>query len=238
MNEYTRYAVFYAPAADTALARLSAAWLGWDAQNAVATAQPRFYGVDMAQVTATPRKYGFHGTLKPPFRLAQGTTVEGLSNALQAFCAATAPVVLDGLEVRGLGRFLALLPTGDTTGLAALSAELVRTFDRFRAPLNDREVARRRPERLTDRQRTNPDLWGYPFVFEDFRFHLTLSGPRDGADMVTLQRAAQDHFAAAIEGPFLVDALTLFGERPDGMFKVLHRYDMTGSSRDSTISTV
>ena len=51
-----------------------------------------------------------------------------------------------------------------------------RRLDPFRAPLTPSERARRRPEDLDPRRRALLDRWGYPHVFEAFRFHMTLTG--------------------------------------------------------------
>ena len=237
MENYRRYAVFYAPDRASDLAQRAASWLGWDVHAGGAAAQPVIDGLDLAEATATPRKYGFHGTLKPPFRLAEGTDAAGLSAGLEAFAAQTAPVRLDGIEVSALGRFVALTPTGDTAALSTLAGAVVAGFEPFRAPLTEAEIAKRNPDKLSARQRASLDRWGYPHVFEDFRFHLTLSGPRTPDQISPLVAAARAHFGTVIDGPLTLDALTLFGERPDGMFEVVHRYPLTGSRAASAAAT-
>ncbi|MEL6600002.1 MAG: DUF1045 domain-containing protein, partial [Pseudomonadota bacterium] len=117
---FDRYAVYFTPGGD--LARVGAAWLGWDLSTGATVPHPDVPGIDVEAATRTPRKYGLHATIKPPFRLAEGRTVEGLAKDLEAFCRAQPPVTFEGLALSRLGRFLALLPEGDQTHLSALAA--------------------------------------------------------------------------------------------------------------------
>lgn len=224
-----RYAIYYAPPPGP-FAEAAAAWLGWDAERGVAVPQPGGAGLarSMAEITAEPRKYGFHGTMKAPFRLAPGVTAGDLQSALGAFAARRPGVVLDGLRMVNLEGFLAFVPEGDEAGLNALAADVVLALDPFRAPLTEAEVARRRPERLTARQRELLGLHGYPYVLEEFRFHLTLSGPLEAAFAPEVAAAAGRHFAGLVPRPFPVADLCLMGEAADGRFHLLHRVALAG----------
>lgn len=226
MEPMKRYAVYYAPPAGEFATR-AAAWLGWDAASGCEVAPPDL-GLPAAEITRDPRKYGFHGTIKPPFRLAEGKTVDGLTAAIASLAAQLAPVQMPGLRLHDLDGFLALTPEGDAAEFQGLAAETVRGLDAFRAPLTEAEIARRRPDRLTARQRELLDLWGYPYVMEEFRFHLTLT---DRLEPEMAERAATilaAHFAPVLPAPFTVADLCLFGEAGDGRFHLLHRYALSG----------
>ena len=226
MEPIKRYAVYYAPPAGDFADRASA-WLGWDAARGQMVTQPGL-GLDAAAITTEPRRYGFHGTIKPPFRLAPGRDHAGLGAALADLAANLAPVTLPGLRLKNLDGFLALVPEGDTAPLRDLAAAVVERLDVFRAPLNEAEIARRRPERLSPRQRELLDLWGYPYVMEEFRFHLTLTDrlPPDQADGVAdILRA---HFAPVLPRPFVIGSLCLCGQVESGQFHLLHRYTLSG----------
>ncbi len=226
MDQMKRYAVYYAPPAGEFAARASQ-WLGWDpATGRVLT--PPDLGLPAEEITRDPRKYGFHGTIKPPFRLAEGQSEAGLREALAGLSARLAPVVLSGLSLKSLGGFLALVPEGDTAPLLALAAGVVRDLDRFRAALNAAEIAKRRPERLAPRQRELLDAFGYPFVMEEFRFHLTLTDRLAGDQAVEAARILAAHFVPVLPRPFTVADLCLFGEARDGRFHLLHRYPLSG----------
>ena len=128
---YTRFAIYYVPPS-SALADFGSAWLGWDlicGMPVEALAISGRYGV-----TASPRKYGFHGTLKPPFRLRNWYDTARLAQSVQELAACTAPAACTGLKLSRLGRFLALTPTGDTAALGQLASVFVTQLDAFRAP--------------------------------------------------------------------------------------------------------
>lgn len=224
MSDFQRYAVYHLPD-DAGLSAFGANWLGWDVATGAPVPQ---YDVDgIAGITATPRKYGFHGTLKPPFRLADGHTAEALQDAIAAFAAKTTPFSVDGLKIAQLGRFLALVPDGDTAELARFAFACVTTFDDFRRPAGEAEIARRRAAGLTPYQDEMLLRWGYPFVSDAFRFHLTLSGKLGAED---LARAALDaeSLLPVLPTPYRFESVCLAGERPDGMFELIHRYALIG----------
>jgi putative phosphonate metabolism protein len=229
MTRYDRYAIYYAPPPG-ALADFAARWLGWDAATGRAVAHPWVQGLprDVAALTQTPRKYGFHGTIKPPFRLAEGQQAESLHGAAADLAARLAPVTLNGLALHRLGGFLALTPEGDATALAALAADVVIGLDAFRAPADAAEIARRRPDRLSPRQRDLLDRWGYPYVLEEFRFHLTLTGDLTPDEARAVEAALAPVVAPLLPRPFVVDQLCLFGQGTDGRFRILHRYTLSG----------
>lgn len=226
MADMKRFALYYAPQPG-AFADLADRWLGRDPISGQPCPQPDL-GLPAAEITRDPRRYGFHGTIKPPFRLAAGTTPDDLAEAVQAVASRLKPISLPGLRMKNIDGFLALVPEGDATPLQQLGAEVVRDLDPLRAPLTEAEIARRRPERLTPRQRELLDRWGYPFVMEEFRFHLTLTDRLD-ADMADrAAKALAAHFAPVLPRPFVIDDLCLFGEPEDGQFRLLHRYRLTG----------
>lgn len=229
MQDCERYAIYWMPE-DGALADLTAAWLGWDALRGVPVRHPDVPGLPrpVAEITVTPRKYGFHGTVKPPFRLADGMTPQRLREAARAFCSGQRPVVLPGLALHRIGGFVALAPEGDDAALQALAAAAVAGLDAFRAPPDASEIARRRPERLTPRQRGHLARWGYPYVMEDFRFHLTLTGDLPDAEAAQVEDALRAPLAPVLPRPFRIDSLCLAGQGRDGMFRLLHRYTLSG----------
>lgn len=219
---YTRFAVYYLPAPG-ALAAFGAEWLGWDVERGAHASQPDVPGLD--DITMTPRKYGFHGTLKPPFRLAEGTTFEGLTEAVEAMAQGCAPAQAPGLRLARLGNFLALVPEGDQSGIARVAAACVTELDAFRAPAGEAELARRRKAGLSARQEELLRQWGYPYVLEEFRFHLTLSGRLEGD--TDWEAIAAAHLPP-LPAPFEMSEVALTGERADGRFELIQRYALTG----------
>ena len=227
---FTRYAIFHTPGPGP-LADFCIGWLGWDVLNG----KPADRGtvgklpIPPDAITETPRKYGFHGTIKPPFRLAADLTEADLIASLEAFCAQTAPVTVEGLELAQLGRFLALVPVGDEGALNSLAAEVVQRFDKFRAPLTEAELARRRARPLSPRQETLLQQWGYPYVMQEFRYHLTLTSKLPKAQTSATREALLPHLTPLLPTPFMMDSLSLVGEGQNGRFRVIKRCPLTAS---------
>ena len=224
-----RYAIYYAPDAGD-FADFTASWLGWDPHLGQTVAHPSVESLPqgVADLTATPRKYGFHGTIKPPFHLAPGTDANGLREACEALSVRLAPVTLPGLQLVDLHGFVALTPLGDTTALATMAAEVVMALDTFRAPPGPAEIARRKPDQMTDRQREMLAQWGYPYVMDQFQFHLTLTGSLTPADSAATLTALRPHLTPLLPKPFILRDLVLFGQGQDSLFRILHRYPLSG----------
>ena len=221
---YTRFAIYYVPPA-SALADFGAAWLGWDLIRGMPVEALAISGRD--GVTASPRKYGFHGTLKPPFRLRHGYDAARLAQSVQELAACTTPAACTGLKLSRLGRFLALTPTGDTAALGQLAAVFVTQLDAFRAPPTAQDLAKRRQRRLSERQDANLERWGYPYVLDEFRFHLTLTGKLP-KDQIENWIAVLENALPALPEPFEINSVALVGERADGQFELIERFDLSG----------
>lgn len=231
MAQFERYAVYYAPEPG-ALADFGAAWLGWDAARGQDAAHPRIPDLPqtVAQLTETPRKYGFHGTLKPPFRLVDGATQARLEVAVADLAQTLAPAHMPGLALEQIGGFVALIPTGDTAGLERIASACVKELDPFRAPLSAEDLIRRNAARLSEAQKELLGRWGYPFVMEEFRFHLTLTGNLPPEAAAAVRAALAPQLAPLIARPFVIRDICLFGEARDGRFHILHRYALSGSA--------
>ena len=175
-----RYAIYFAPAAGSDLARFADRWLGRDAQTGEAVPQPELDDLDadrLRALTEAPRHYGFHGTLKPPFHLAQGCDVDDLRRAMAGFAARQAVFEIAALHLRAIGDFLALVPADPAPALSSLADACVTEFDAYRVAPDAAELAKRHAAGLTPRQAELLARWGYPYVLDEFRFHLTLTGP-------------------------------------------------------------
>jgi putative phosphonate metabolism protein len=229
MKNYSRYAAYFAPRPGP-LAEFADAWLGWSATDGREVAHPDIPGLPapVSDLTATPRKYGFHGTLKPPFRIVEGRGRQDLEAAVHALSQTQPPVVMPSLRLARLGGFLALVPEGDTTDLAAFAATVVKELDGFRAPAGEAELARRRAAGLTPAQEAHLRAWGYPYVLSEFKFHLTLTGQLPTDDAERVRAALAPVMEPRLPQPFVVEDLCLFGEAEDGWFHLLHRYALTG----------
>jgi len=228
----TRYALYFTPSADSCWHAAGARWLGRDAFTGAACEQVDVPGVPpqaLARLTADARRYGFHATLKAPFRLAAGFTEAHLLKMARAFCAVQKTLVLRQLHVAPHRGFLAL-QAGDEQDeeIRALAMRCVAYFDLLRAAPSDAELARRRPG-LTPVQEALLQRWGYPHTGELFHFHMTLTGALDDiapAAVTSLRETAARHFAdAARREPLTIGALTILREtHPGAPFLVWKRF--------------
>ena len=120
------------------------------------------------------------------------------------------------------------MPEGEIADLAQLAATVVKELDPYRAPLTPEDMIRRGVSKLKGRQRDLLDRWGYPYVMEEFRFHMTLTGRLEPEEAAPVEAALAPLLAPLLPAPFVIGALTLFGEAGDGRFHILHRYALSG----------
>lgn len=199
MSNFPRYAIYYLPPPGSALDRFGASLLGYDVfSGADVPFPPEILEAvpDWAEVTTDPRKYGFHATLKAPTALAPGLTEAELLWACATFAETPRAIPVITPAVQAIGSFFALMPAAASEELQQLAADCVRSFDSFRAPLSNEDRARRKPAQLTPRQVQYLDQWGYPYVMEEFRFHMTLTGSLPPDRQQELFGRLREQFAA------------------------------------------
>lgn len=228
MTDYQRYAVYYAPKADSDLAAFGNSWLGRDPETGREMGRPAAIGLadgEVAAITVSPSRYGFHGTLKPPFALKDGQTRDQLESAIADYCATVPSVTCGPLLLKSIGSFIALIPTAPTDQLGALASGLVRGLDGFRQPEDEAAKNKRRASGLSDRQEDYLVRWGYPYVMEEFRFHLTLTDKLDPDRMMRVRDAVAPIVAPLCEAPFTISDVCLFGDPGAGRpFDLLRRF--------------
>ena len=220
----SRYAVYFAPDRYSPWRSFGAHWLGRDEHDSGVLPQPLVEGIspnELERITQEPRRYGFHATLKAPFRLADGHDETRLMSRLGALARQLKPVALSPLKVTTLGAFVALTPhvAGNQlpADLQALAAACVTEIDDLRAPLTQQELARRRSTALDARQTELLNLYGYPHVLERFRLHMTLTGPVEAPVAQQVMRAVAPKIAQLnANTPLWLDRLCLFVERQPG----------------------
>jgi putative phosphonate metabolism protein len=215
-----RYAIYFSPAKHSAWWNFGAHWLGRDEHDNTALPQPAVADIgpeDLKALTAEPRRYGIHATLKAPFHLSAGHQEADLVARLGRLAQTLAPVALGPLQLATLGNFVALVPQAPPADLQTLAAACVTGLDDLRAPLTEAELARRRSAGLDAREAELLALHGYPHVLERFRFHMTLTGPVD-ADTAQRVRQALAGEASRLnaQAPLSLDRLCLFVEQGPG----------------------
>ncbi|MFZ6726645.1 DUF1045 domain-containing protein [Undibacterium sp. MH2W] len=232
----SRYALYFAPEQQSPWWQAGCKWLGRDpaAQRTLEQIRlPHVMPTVLHRLTNDARRYGFHATLKAPFRLAEGFDLHALDAALTAFCAQQQPVVIPSPQVEWIGDFLALRPDKHATeaeinAINTLAMQCVSHFDYLRAPLRPEELARRQQQQLSARQLRLLQHWGYPYTAEEYRFHMTLTDALNNTDAAdAIERGARRHFDIA--EPLSIQSIALFVEAaPGDPFTLVRRYSFDG----------
>lgn len=231
-----RYALYYAPRPGEGLAMAATQWLGRNPESGQARALRPVPGIAMErleQITADPRLYGFHGTLKAPIALADGLSERDFVDAVGKFAAGERAFAVPALKLAELSDFLALVPAARCPELNDLADRCVVEFDEFRRPAGEAELARRRAAGLSPRQDELLVRWGYPYVLEHWRFHLTLTGRLpDEAERTKIAALLHQRFASFLDRPLPVSDLCIFRQPAPGRpFVVLARFRLGGGRR-------
>ena len=213
MASFPRYAIYYVSAPGSALDRFGAELLGYDARSGEDIPFPDgvLHAVpDWHALTQDPRKYGFHATLKAPFALAQGKTEAELLAACADFADAARPAPVITPVVGAISGFIAVIAKERSEELERFAADCVTALDSFRAPLTAADRARRNPQRLTPRQCEYLDRWGYPYVMDEFRFHMTLTGRLDPSRREAVLTMLRHRFAIIGLERLAIDRIAVF----------------------------
>jgi len=212
-----RFAVYYAPPMASDWWREGCRWLQRDPHTQAVLEAPSVPGLNgnLAELTREPRRYGWHATLVAPFRAAPGVTATQVHSHALAWAARQQPFDVP-VQVTQLDGFIAVVPVAADaadradarSAVGALAADAVRACAALRAPPTAAELERRRTMQLSARQEALMLAWGYPFVFEEFRFHMTLSNRVGSADARAIQSWWQARLPAL--GPLPLDGAALF----------------------------
>lgn len=231
MSNSPRYAIYYVPERKSALDRFGSQLLGYDAWSGEHLPFPADVTqtvADWGDLTADPRKYGFHATLKAPFALAEGQTERGLIDACAAFVETPRPVPVIRPVVDCISGFIAVIPAERSRQLEQLAADCVTGFDSFRAPLTEQDRARRNPDKLAPRQRDYLDRWGYPYVMDEFRFHMTLTGRLNETRRGGVLEMLRDRFSSVGLPSLAIDRIALFRQEDrDSRFCIVESWPLT-----------
>jgi putative phosphonate metabolism protein len=228
MSTHPRYAIYFASAPGSQLDRFGASLLGYDAfsgENLPFPADIMRMTPDWRDLTRDPRKYGFHATLKAPLSLADGRTEAHVLAACQSFADRPRPIPVIRPVLDSISGFIAVVPAEPAAELEQFAADCTSEFDAFRAPLTPEDRARRNPSALTPRQREYLDRWGYPYVMEEFRFHMTLTGRLNAERREPILSMLRHRFSSLDIETLAIDRLALFRqERVDSRFSILDHW--------------
>ena len=230
MATYPRYAIYYVSAPGSDLDRFGAHTLGYDAFSGEDLPFPdgiMQMAPDWCDLTQEPRKYGFHATLKAPFSLARGKTEAELLAACESFAATPRPIAVIRPIVDSISGFIAVVPAEPSPELERLASECTTEFESFRAPLTEEDRARRNPCALTPRQREYLDRWGYPYVMEDFRFHMTLTGRLSAERRIPVLTMLRHRFSEIGLKTLPIDRIAVFRQDDsDSRFRIVRHWKL------------
>lgn len=230
MSDQPRYAIYFVPAADSALYRFGTALLGYDALGRKDVSQPQALTdaiPDWHALTDDPRRYGFHATLKAPFYLGSGTDEAALIAAFEQFATTPRAIPIITPVVRLLRHFVAIVNDAPNPDLAALADACVAEFESFRAPLTAKDRERRLKSKLTGNQIALLDRWGYPYVFDEFFFHMSLTG-RITAEPQRIAEFLAEQFAELGQRSLAIDRLALLKQdHPAARFAAIRHLPLT-----------
>lgn len=222
-----RFALYFDPEADSALSEFGWSWLGRTRFDAEYTALPitNLHPDWHASAVAPPRLYGFHATLKAPIALADGFVARDLYDAADAFVQTRSSFTIAPLGLTDADGYLSLRTKAREPLLHEFADAVVRDFDRFRVPLPPEEKIRRGQKTLPPHLRAMLDRWGYPYVFETFRFHMTLTRALDDAGLAAVREALAPLLEPVLIEPVAVKALTIYVQpEPGEPFTVSERF--------------
>ncbi|MGU3576410.1 DUF1045 domain-containing protein [Brucellaceae bacterium C25G] len=219
-----RYAIYFTPSSTDALLKIANNWLGRNAFTGETVRRPAMSGLssdDLDKMTVSARRYGFHATIKAPFFLSPDFTQDDLLHALMHFASSMQPVTLPRLKIAELGSCFALMLKEPVPALQQLANDTVTTLDKFRAPLSEADLARRNPQSLEVAQLRNLQQWGYPYVFDQFRFHMTLTDKIEAHERPKVAAILDHFFAPVLTDCVEINNLALFVEpEPGAPFEV------------------
>lgn len=227
----SRLAIYFAPEPDSLWWQAGSAWLGRDAWTGRLMPPPSFPYLDSAllsAMTATPRRYGFHATLAPPWYLKQEITRNDFLRRAQDFASTQQHIALPQPKIVRLRGFLALAFDASAPDAQSLAQRTLEYFQPVRMPMT-REELESRGESLPERHRDLLTRWGYAYAEDQFRLHFTLSdrlSKIDTESAARLEEWAQTWFAGPLRRtPLVLDALTIFEEsEPGGFFTAIARF--------------
>ena len=234
MADYPRYAIYHAPAPGSDFDRFGAHLLGYDAYSGADLPFPNDIirmAPDWRDMTKDPRKYGFHATLKAPMSLARGKTEPELLAACEAFADKPRTIPVITAVVGSISGFIAVVPAAPSPELERLAEDCTREFDSFRALLTAEDRARRNPSDLTPKQREYLGRWGYPYVMEEFRFHMTLTGRLAAERREPVLTMLRNRFSATRLTTLAIDRIAVFRqENADSRFLIVKPWQLRSNA--------
>ena len=237
MKKYSRYAIYYAPPKESSLEEFGRYWFGWDPLNAkLINNKHRInylnrFGIknliNIDKNVLIPKKYGFHGTLIPPFKLNKNYSTNTLFKKTEEIAKKFKKFKFYKFKLKKINNFYAFVQNKKNNNINKLSNRLVRELFKFRSPLTKKEIDRRNPSKLSKLQLSILYKWGYPYLMSEFNFHMTLASEVTGNKLYSELKKIEKNKEIILNEINNFDKIYIFGENQKGMFENLENFSLS-----------
>ena len=236
MTNYKRVAIYFLPKKNSSLENFGKNLLGRDINKkkkiSLTRRQKYFinrgftYFDELKDYCEQPAKYGFHATLKAPFRLKRNVKTKNFYDVISHIAAQHSRFKIKGLKIVYSKKFTFITSRKPNKLLINLENDLVKHLDTFRAELNKTEIKKRIPDSLTFKQNKYLKEWGYPFVFDQFKFHMTLMNQNNNK-LSNKQKLELEKLIYKISNNVIeFNEISLLGENKNGYFEEIKRFKL------------
>ncbi len=237
MKKYSRYAIYYAPPKESNLEEFGRYWFGWDPLNAkLINNKQRInylngFGIknlkNIDKNVLIAKKYGFHGTLIPPFKLNKNYSTNLLFKKTEDIAKKFKKFKFYKFKLKKINNFYAFVQNKKNNNINKLSNRLVRELFKFRSPLTKKEIDRRNPSKLSKFQLNILYKWGYPYLMSEFKFHMTLASEVTGNKLYSELKKIENNKEIILNEINNFDKIYIFGENQKGMFENLENFSLS-----------
>lgn len=237
MKKYSRYAIFYAPPKESNLEEFGRYWFGWDPLNAKLINNKRRINylnrfgiknlINIDKNVLIAKKYGFHGTLIPPFKLNKNYSTNTLFKKTEEIAKKLKKFKFYKFKLKKINNFYAFVQNKKNNNINKLSNRLVRELFKFRSPLTKKEIDRRNPSKLSKLQLNILYKWGYPYLMSEFNFHMTLASEVTGNKLYLELKKIERNKEIILNEINNFDKIYIFGENQKGMFENLENFSLS-----------
>ena len=237
MKKYSRYAIYYAPPKESNLEEFGRYWFGWDPLNAkLINNKQRInylngFGIknlkNIDKNVLIAKKYGFHGTLIPPFKLNKNYSTNTLFKKTEDIAKKFKKFKFYKFKLKKINNFYAFVQNKKNNNINKLSNRLVRELFKFRSPLTKKEIDRRNPSKLSKFQLNILYKWGYPYLMSEFKFHMTLASEVTGNKLYSELKKIENNKEIILNEINNFDKIYIFGENQKGMFENLENFSLS-----------
>ena len=236
MTNYKRVAIYFLPKKNSSLENFGKNLLGRDInkKKKISLTRRQKYFInrgftffdELKDYCEQPAKYGFHATLKAPFRLKRNVKTKNFYDVISHIAAQHSRFKIKGLKIVYSKKFTFITSRKPNKLLINLENDLVKHLDTFRAELNKTEIKKRIPDSLTFKQNKYLKEWGYPFVFDQFKFHMTLMNQNNNK-LSNKQKLELEKLIYKISNNVIeFNEISLLGENKNGHFEEIKRFKL------------